>query len=76
MFGLRGGNRTGSTSSLLRNARNDSQNFGVTIHDQVPFAVEKSIFMVGQLAGHLFHPGFVRTCRATGEVNTARFSVP
>jgi hypothetical protein len=26
--------------------------------------------MVGQLAGHLFHPGFMRTRRATGEVNS------
>ena len=29
--------------------------------------------MVGQLAGHLFHPGFVGTGRASGEMNAAGF---
>jgi hypothetical protein len=43
-----------------------------SIHDQITPAVEESIFEVGQFAGCLFHPGFVRTRCTTSKVNTAR----
>ena len=45
----------------------------VAIHDQVLLPVEKTIFTVGQLAGHLFHPDFVWTGGAASKVNSASF---
>ena len=45
---------------------------GVTIHDQVVLAVEKTVLVIGQLAGDLFHPCFVGTGRATCEMDATR----
>ncbi|MFT7631879.1 MAG: hypothetical protein ACI87E_002919 [Mariniblastus sp.] len=46
---------------------------GVTIHNQISFAIEKTVFMVDQLAGHLFHPLLMRTGRAASQMNTTSF---
>jgi hypothetical protein len=33
----------------------------VAVHDQILFSIQKTVFAIGDRAGHLFHPGFVRT---------------
>lgn len=44
----------------------------VTVHQQIPLALEKAVFAVGQISSNLLHPQVVRTRRESGEAHASR----